>query len=62
MWRSLLTEYGMILVLLLLVVSFSVLTVTDTQNTGAAAGQELSAAIEAPPANSCAPITMRRRS
>ena len=46
----LLNEYGMVLVLLLLVVSFSVLTVTDTQNSGAAAGQELSAAIQTMPA------------
>ena len=37
----LLTEYGMILVLLLLVVGFSALTVTDTHNSGAAAGEEL---------------------
>jgi ribose transport system permease protein len=41
------SEYGMILVLLLLVLAFSALTMTDTQNTGADAGLELAAAIDA---------------
>ncbi|NRA95313.1 MAG: ABC transporter permease [Planctomycetes bacterium] len=44
--RNVLTEYGMLLVLLLLVVCFSALTVTDTQNSGAAAGRELAETIE----------------
>jgi ribose transport system permease protein len=44
------TEYGMVLVLLLLVVSFSALTVTDTQNSGADAGRELAEAIQVMPA------------
>ncbi len=39
--RRLLSEYGMILVLVLLVICFSALTVTDNQNSGAAAGREL---------------------
>lgn len=37
----------MLLVLLVLVVGFSALTVTDTQNSGAAAGQELASKIDA---------------
>ncbi len=46
----LMTEYGMILVLLLLVVSFSILTVTDIQNSGATAGRELAESIQVMPA------------
>ena len=44
--KNLLAEYGMLLVLLLLVVCFSVLTVTDTQNSGADAGRELAETLE----------------
>ena len=49
---KLLSEYGMLLVLLLLVAGFSALTVTDSEAAGAEAGRELAARREERPRQS----------